>query len=261
MKAKKSLGQHFLKSDKALKEIVNAGEVGADDIVLEIGPGHGDLTWRLIVLAAKVIAVEKDDNLYAELKEKFAKEINAGRLDLIHGDILDFNPELLRFYKDLDYKIVSNIPYNITGAILKKFLTSEYQPESVVLLVQKEVAERIVARDDKESILSLSIKCYGTPHYKGTVKAGSFAPAPKVDSAVLLVDDISKEFFINFNEEKFFKLLHEGFKSKRKKLLSNLSNLSEKKRLEEVFKKLGLDPNVRAEDVHIEDWQKLAQSI
>jgi 16S rRNA (adenine1518-N6/adenine1519-N6)-dimethyltransferase len=261
MLAKKSLGQHFLKSDRALRDIVDAGDVGAGDIVLEIGPGHGDLTSRLMALAAKVIAVEKDDNLYAELKEKFEKEIKADKLDLIHGDILDFDPENLKFYKDFDYKIVANIPYNITGAIIRKFLSASYQPELMVLLVQKEVAERIVSRDKKESILSLSVKCFGTPHYIGTVKAGSFAPAPKVDSAILLIDNISKNFFTNFSEKTFFELLHSGFKSKRKKLSSNLSNILPRDRVIEVFKELELDPNMRAEDVHIEGWQKISQSI
>src|SRR5690606_28133956 len=160
---------HFLRSDRALKDIVDAGEIHADDIVLEIGPGEGALTERLILLAAKVIAVEKDDRLYEELKEKFYEEIRKDRLDLIHGDILDFNPENLAFYEDFSYKIVANIPYNITGAIIRKFLSADYQPELMVLLVQKEVAERI-ARSKKESILSVSVKAYGNPHYVGTVK-------------------------------------------------------------------------------------------
>jgi 16S rRNA (adenine1518-N6/adenine1519-N6)-dimethyltransferase len=256
MYAKKSLGQHFLKSDKALRDIVEAGEVKQDDTILEIGPGQGVLTEKLVILAKKVLAVEKDDNLYEFLKEKFKNEIKGGRLDLIHGDILEFDINNLS-----RYKVVANIPYNITGAIFKKFLQAENQPEKIVLLVQKEVAERIIARDEKESILSLSVKCFGTPHYMGTVKAGSFAPAPKVDSAILLIDNISKNFFTNFSEKTFFELLHSGFKSKRKKLSSNLSGILPRDKVGEVFKELGLDPNVRAEDIHIRDWQKISQSI
>ncbi len=261
MYAKKSLGQHFLKSDKALKSMVNAGEVGASDIVLEIGPGKGDLTWRLILLAGKVIAVEKDDNLFDFLNEHFSKEIGTNRLDLIHGDILEFDPNVLSFYKDFNYKLIANIPYNITGAILRKFLSATYQPERVVLLVQKEVAERIVARDNKESILSISVKVYGAPKYIETVKAGSFSPAPKVDSAILLIENISKDFFNGFSEGTFFELLRAGFASKRKKLSSNLSVLYTKENVQAAFRKLELDENARAEDVGLETWRKFAQEL
>src|SRR3990167_481712 len=158
MKAKKSLGQHFLRSEKALSRIIDESDPAGDDLILEIGPGEGVLTDRLLKFAGKVIAVEKDDKLYEKLKNKYQKEIEGGRLDLIHGDILDFDPNLLKFYSDLSYKIVANIPYNITGAILKKFLSAKYQPETMVLLLQREVAKRIVASNGKESILSISIK-------------------------------------------------------------------------------------------------------
>jgi 16S rRNA (adenine1518-N6/adenine1519-N6)-dimethyltransferase len=261
MHAKKSLGQHFLKSDKALKSIVNAGEIGADDLVLEIGPGRGALTERLMILAGKVIAVEKDDNLYEELKEKYAGEIGKSRLDLVHGDILEFDPNLLKFYKDFTYKLVANIPYNITGAILEKFLSAEYQPECMVLLVQKEVAERIVARDGKESILSISVKVYGKPKLVEKVLAGSFAPAPRVDSAIIAIYEISKGFFDGFSEETFFKMLRTGFAAKRKKLSSNLAKIYPKLEVEDAMLALGLDPNIRAEDLTVDDWQKLAQRL
>jgi 16S rRNA (adenine1518-N6/adenine1519-N6)-dimethyltransferase len=258
--AKKSLGQHFLHSEKALLTIRDEADPKGDDIILEIGPGKGALTDKLGA-AGKIVAVEKDDHLFETLKEKYAKDIEAGTFDLIHGDILDFDPDTLKFYKDLVYKVVANIPYNITGAILEKFLSAEYQPERMVLLVQKEVAERIVARDGKESILSISVKAYGSPKYIETVKAGSFAPAPKVDSAILLIDHISKHFFENFSEERFFAMLNNGFKSKRKKLSSNLSNLFPKADVAEAFARLGLDDNTRAEDVRLETWKYLAEEL
>ena len=269
IKAKKSLGQNFLKSEKALSSIVDAADVTADDIILEIGPGHGALTERLMFFAGKVIAIEKDDELYEELKKKYEKEINAGKLDLIHGDALEFDPELLKFYEDFSYKLVANIPYNITGAIFKKFLSASYQPETIVLLVQKEVAKRIVASDGKpfdsaqgkESILSISVKAYGKPRYVEMVKAGSFVPRPKVDSAIIAIEEISKEFFQEFSEEKFFALLRAGFSSKRKKLSSNLANIFDKEKVTEAFKKLNLDENIRAEDVNIAIWQKLAMLL
>lgn len=260
MRAKKSLGQNFLNSEKALNSIANAADVSAQDVVLEIGPGKGVLTERLILSAGKVVAVEKDDGLFELLKDRFAPEIEEGKLDLIHADILEFDPSTLSFYKDLDFKIVANIPYNLTGAIIRKFLSASYQPQSMVILVQKEVAERI-AKSEKESILSLSVKAYGKPKYVETVKAGSFVPAPQVDSAILAIEGISKGFFDGFSEDQFFQLLHAGFSSKRKKLSSNLANLLPKEEIAQTFHKLGLSDNTRAEDLDIKSWRKLAESL
>lgn len=251
MYAKKSLGQHFLKSEKALRSIVEAGDIREGEVVLEIGPGMGALTEKLLEAGARVIAVEKDDNLYSLLKEKFALQ----NLELINQDILEFEPPKAR------YKLIANIPYNITGAIFKKFLSGENQPERVVLLVQKEVAERIVARDGKESILSISVKVYGEPHYVEKVLAGSFAPAPSVDSAIISVKNISKAFFNNFSEERFFELLKSGFSSKRKKLSSNLATKWPKEAVTEAFSALKLDPNLRAEDVSVSTWGELASVL
>ncbi len=305
MKAKKSLGQNFLTSQSAVSKIVDTADPRGDDIILEIGPGKGVLTKKLLFFAGKVVAVEKDDNLFEFLKEKFKKEIEANKLDLIHGDILDFDPNIFSFYKDLNHKLVANIPYNITGAILKKFLSAETQPELMVLMVQKEVAERIVAKDKKESILSLSVKIYGEPKYIQTVKAGSFSPAPKVDSAILLIENISRGGFVNGRhgvstlerEMRFFEILRAGFKSKRKKLVSNLIHLIPspsprhkekednviptpllatrrgvdlraasggevwKEKILETFEKLKLDPNLRAEDLDISGWRKLVETL
>src|SRR3989344_2448242 len=160
MKPKKSLGQHFLKSRDALRKIIQAGEISQDDVILEIGPGKGVLTEELLKNSSRIIAVEKDRELFVFLSEKFQKEVKEKKLILINEDILNSKIENLKLKI---YKLISNIPYNITGAILKKFLTEKYQPKRMVLLVQKEVAERIVARDKKESILSISVKAYGEP--------------------------------------------------------------------------------------------------
>lgn len=266
MIAKKSLGQHFLKSERALSVIVSAGQVSEEDVVLEIGPGQGALTGKLLETGARVIAVEKDDQLFEFLKEKFKEKISSGQLILIHDDILNFD---LSYYllPTTYYKLIANIPYNITGAILKKFLSVEHQPKIMVLLVQKEVAERIIARNKKESILSISVKAYGAPRFIETVKAGSFVPMPKVDSAIIAVENISKDFFLsaqagkNFSEKVFFNAVRAGFKSKRKKLYSNLSTIFGKNIVEKVFRKLNLDPNLRAEDVNIEIWRKLGENL
>ncbi len=265
MRAKKSLGQHFLKSERALMAIVGAGRVSAEDFVLEIGPGTGALTEKLLATSCQVLAVEKDDNLFDTLKIKFQEEIAGRKLILMHDDILKFNLSKLEVR---NYKLVANIPYNITGAILKKFLEADNQPSMMVLLVQKEVAQRIVARDKKESILSISVKAYGVPRYIETVKAGSFVPMPKVDSAIIAIENISKTFFQKMAvdvdtecqqmEKRFFEIVRAGFKSKRKKLSSNLGTVLGKDKILEAFKKLELDKNVRAENISIEIWKKIS---
>lgn len=267
MRTKKSLGQHFLKSERALLSIIEVGKINETDTILEIGPGLGALTAKLLASSCQVLAVEKDDKLYEKLQIKFQKEISSGQLRLVHNDILNFEPKSYNLEAN-SYKLISNIPYNITGAILKKFLETEYQPKMMVLLVQKEVAERITAGcrhrvSTKESILSISVKAYGNPKYIETVKAGSFVPMPKVDSAIIAIENISKDFFINAQIEEglFFKILRAGFKSKRKKLSSNISTICEPNRVKEVFKELNLDDNLRAEDISVEIWQKLTKNL
>lgn len=270
IRAKKSLGQHFLRSKSALEAIRDASDVTGNDLVLEVGPGKGALTEILLHFAAKVIAVEKDEELCKYLEEKFPNDIKNGRLDIIRGDILDFDPEIFRFYinKGIDYKIVANIPYYITGIFLRKFLTAKLQPGSMTILIQKEVAERIVARDKKESLLSISIKAYGKPKYVKTVKAESFSPPPKVDSAIILIEDISRKFFYDneIDERKFFELVRAGFAHKRKMLLGNLKSLFEKKKkdrisLKEEFRLCGISEKARAEDLTLQDWRCLSLQL
>ena len=250
MKAKKSLGQHFLRSGKALNKIIEVGRIVPGETVLEIGPGEGALTRKLLEAGARVIAIEKDDGLYEQLKRE-----NLENLELIHADILKFDLALV----DVSYKLIANIPYNITGAILEKFLSAENQPGLAVLLVQKEVAKRIV--DKKGSVLSISIQAYGKPRYVETVKAGSFAPTPKVDSAIIAIENISKDLFKEFSEEKFFKMLKTGFKSKRKKLSSNLASAFGKEKVSEAFQKLKISDNTRAEELDLATWAQIAREI
>lgn len=256
--AKKSLGQHFLRSSRALDAIIEAGKVQEGDVVLEIGPGEGVLTKRLIAGGASVLAVEKDDNLVQELREKFGGDIKRGKLILEHADILDFAPA-----KPIaeTYKLIANIPYNITGAIFEKFLSAAHQPSLMVLLVQDEVAKRVVARDGKESILSISVKAYGTPRYVEKVLAGSFVPAPSVHSAIIAIEGISKAFFEGFSEDFFFLMLKAGFQAKRKRLFSNLANVFGKEKVQNAFESLQLDPNARAEDVLTPTWGQLARQL
>ncbi len=260
IKAKKSLGQHFLKSEPALMAILTASDPHTDDIILEIGPGEGVLTKILLPNAKKIVAVEKDNRLIPILKEKFGKEIENGKLDLMEKDILDFDPEILKSY-DHPYKVIANIPYYITGEILRKFLDCNYQPQQMTLLIQKEVAERIVARDGKESLLSLSVKIFGDPVIIRSVPRGSFAPPPSVDSAIINIENISKSKLKDMDEKLFFEVIHLGFSHKRKQLLPNLSKKFEKENLINIFKELNLDLKTRAEDLPLETWTRLVRAV
>ena len=248
-KAKKSLGQNFLKSKPALNMMTNAGEVGNTDTIVEIGPGKGALTEKLLENGGHVIAIEKDRDLIDHLNERFATEIKDKKLEIINGDCLEYTPSSEK------YKLIANIPYNITGAILKKFLSNTNQPERMVLLVQKEVAERIVARDAKESILSISVKAYGTPKYMMKVEKRFFSPAPKVDSAIIAITGISKKNFKNQEQEnRFFEIVKTGFAHKRKVLKKNLEDAIPKEKIAELFKTYNINEKVRAEDINLSNW-------
>lgn len=259
MRANKTLGQNFLKSRRVVWQIVKTAGVAQGETVLEIGPGKGILTGALLESGANVVAIEKDERLVEHLKNTFAKEIQSGQLNLISGDVLEIDAE--KFEKlglvNSQYKLVANIPYYITGQIIRKFLSENCQPSLAVMLVQKEVADRIVARNNKESLLSLAVKAYGKPKRIAVVKRTEFSPAPNVDSAILLIDKISKKFFENNSEEKFFNIIHAGFAHKRKLLIKNLEKIATREALRESFTKCNLNEKVRAEDVTLADWQKL----
>lgn len=266
--AKKSLGQNFLKSKVALSKMLEAGEVNSEDIILEVGPGKGVLTEKLLEKAGKVIAVEKDDRLIEFLQAKFTGEIASGKLVVVHGDILDFEPDTWHL-KPNTYKLIANIPYYITGQFLRKFLESDNQPERIVVMVQKEIADRIVAKESKENLLSLSIKVFGDPKKVMKVDKENFSPAPKVDSAILLINNISKEFFIknSISEKDFFDVLHAGFAHKRKMLLGNLKEWFKKEgrkdgeNLPQIFTALALSEKIRAEDLPLQDWMTLVKNL
>lgn len=252
------LGQHFLTSEKAVKDMVIAGEVVPTDTVLEIGPGKGVLTRALLNSGARVIALEKDSELVAFLKNEFVAEIGSGQLELIETDVRDFVPTRSTIGSD-SYKLIANIPYYITGEIIRTYLTTKFQPEVLVLLVQKEVARRIVARDGKESILSISVKAYGTPSVFSIVKAGSFNPKPKVDSAILKIENVNKDFFSGLTESRFFEILKSGFGEKRKQLVNHLG--VEKEKARDILRELNLSETVRAEDVTLNNWKDIVEKL
>lgn len=278
MYAKKSLGQNFLKSDKAVREIIEAGELSKNDTVLEIGPGMGVLTEKLLTSGANVIAIEKDDRLVIPLSIKFEKEIKTGQFVLVHGDVLDFVgkdkmlPSLEKLLNKQDYKLIANIPYYITGEIIERFHTIPNQPQTIVLLVQKEVAQRIIAKplinkakkdhikdnQGKESILSVAVKIYGEPKLISIVPRGAFAPAPNVDSAILAIKNI-KHFGNPKQEKEFFDLLHSAFSHKRKYMLSNIKSMSAnvQKKVKDVLLKNNYPDSIRAEDLPITIWREM----
>ncbi len=256
---KKSLGQNFLVNKGILKIIIDASDIKPEEIVLEIGPGKGTLTEKLLATGAKVIAIEKDDRLIPILKTKFENELKESKLFLVHGDILE--QDLLKIAGMHSYKVVANIPYYITGSLIRFLLSSKYQPTSIILMLQKEVAKRIAAGDGKESLLSLSVKVYGTPKYVKTVSRGSFSPPPNVDSAILSITNISKDFFRDFSEEEFFTILHAGFSSKRKKVINNLQVLFPKNALEQAFFDNSVDLGARAETLNLKTWSFLIKAL
>ncbi len=283
MRAKKHLGQHFLKSKVVVEKIIAAGDVSVNDVVLEIGPGKGVLTESLLLRAEKVVAVEKDPDMISILSEKFADEIKTGKLILVSEDILSFNPNAHGLVAG-KYKLIANIPYYITGEILRAFLETHPQPERMILLVQKEVAERIVARDAKakpngrprESILSISVKAYGTPKIVARVPKKFFSPSPDVDSAVLAITNISKKRFEpkptgrpwatpdgrpSISEETFFMLVKKGFSQKRKQLAGNIAELISKEKCAAFLRERNLPETARAEELSVSDWEALANTI
>lgn len=250
--AKKSLGQNFLHAPNVISAMIHAGNISNQDNILEVGPGKGALTSKLIETGAHIVAVEKDDRAIPFLLEKFNNEIKSGQLKIIHGDILDFDMQDIK-----NYILIANIPYYITGEFIRKFLESKNQPKRMVVMLQKEVAKRIV--DKKESILSLSIKAYGEPKYLITVPRKMFRPIPNVDSAVIVIENISKKYFesAKIDEKHFFEVIKAAFAHKRKLVIKNLETIMPIERLRDVWGRENLSPNARAEDLSPEMWKKI----
>ncbi len=268
--AKKSLGQHFLNSKHVLEQIIEAAQIQKGETVLEIGPGTGVLTEALLEAGANVVAIEKDSRAIELLRIKFEVASQSGQLKVIEGDILDeklitenqsgsFN--LQSSIINSQYSIVANIPYYITGAILEKFLEHEPRPNKMVLLVQKEVAERIVSKNGKGSILSISVKAFGTPELVAFVPRGAFIPPPTVDSAILSISNISDKHFIEKGVDipRFFAVLKAGFAHKRKYLIRNLEAVTDRDNLTKGWESQKFDTKIRAEDVSLDQWLEISR--
>lgn len=267
-KKKKSLGQNFLKSKSVVSHIISASKIKKGDFVVEVGPGQGFLTEDLIESSGNVLSIEKDTRLIDELNEKFKEYVDKKELAISHEDILKFNIEKLNVWnpafdaearknnKNFNYKVVANIPYYITGQIIRKFLTAKNKPDLMTIMVQKEVAQRVCAKDGKESLISLSVKLFGEPKYIKTVKKTFFNPPPKVDSAILLIDKIKESPFKNKDQEVlFFEIIRTAFNQKRKKVSTSL-----RKNIVEL-KRSGIDLDKRPEDVKLEEWVKFVEQV
>ena len=248
---KKSLGQHWLKDPEILADIAEAAELTGDDVVLEIGPGLGTLTSRLLARANSVIAVEFD----ADLARKLPGQFPGKNLEVFNEDILQFDLNQL----PKNYKVVANVPYYITSKIVEKLMTAENKPSIAVLLVQKEVAERIAADPGNMSVLSVSVQIFAEAELDIEVPRQFFTPPPKVDSQVVVLRTCNSPLITSEDQRDFFRIVKAGFSAKRKKLRSSLSGGLgiDKSVAEELLKNAGISPDARAEDLAIEDWRRL----
>lgn len=272
----KRLGQHFLISKKMLQRIIQTANLSKKDIVLEIGPGLGTLTQELAQRAKKVIAVEKDKRMVEILKDVLKDHQN---IEIIHGDILKIlrdcpSDTVLLFQKDcirgtVPYKIVANIPYYLTSPLIRLLLESKNPPQEMVLLIQKEVAQRICAKPGKMSLLAVAIQFYSQPKIISYVSKKSFWPQPKVDSAIIKITPLSlrgaTRQLARSDEaiSKFFQIVKAGFSSPRKQLVNNLYqklNLDREK-IKAALTQCRLDIRVRAANLRVEDWINLSSLL
>ncbi len=254
---KKSLGQNFLVDPNGLNKVLQAAQLNAEDTVLEIGAGLGSLTYLLAQLARHVVAVELDKRLIAPLTEALAGFDN---ITIKQGDMLELSPDAL--LGAARYVVVANIPYYITSALIRHLLEADHKPTRMVLTVQQEVAERILARDGKMSLLALSVQVYGKPEIKARIPAGCFYPPPEVDSAVLSIELYEEPLIPSGSLDLFFKLAHAGFAQKRKTLRNTLATgMNESPAwAEKLLTAAGIDPQRRAETLSMQEWKQLVEA-
>ena len=263
-KPKKGLGQNFLIDKNILQKIIDAADIKEGDTILEVGPGVGTLTQELAKKAKRVIAVEKDEAMIEILKENL-KDLD--NVEIIQGDILKI--DYLKF-KIENYKVVANIPYYLTSPLIRKFLEVENKPEEIILMIQKEVAQRICATPPDMNLLAVSVQFYANPKIVFNVSKNSFWPIPKVDSAVIKITphtspDLSFPQKREFREfcNLFFKIVKAGFSQPRKQIGGNLLKMLkiEKKKIDELLIKNNLYSTQRAETLTIQDWKNLTETL
>jgi len=247
--------QNFLIDESVYESIVAAAELKSTDTVLEVGPGLGFLTTRLLERALEVKAVELDRHLFTILTQLTHTYDN---LELVHQDILAYQEDKL----PVGYKLVANIPYHLTGKIIRKFFTSQRKPSLAVLLVQKEVAERICAQPGDHSLLSLAVQYYGRPEVVRVVPRQCFYPSPRVDSAILRVSGIMQDIDLEM-EKIFWQVVKHGFSSKRKTLAHNLAAgfVLDKSSVRSIIQAADFPEKVRAQELSLTDWVRLIPVI
>jgi 16S rRNA (adenine1518-N6/adenine1519-N6)-dimethyltransferase len=259
-RAKKSLGQHWLNDETSLNAICDAADVQAGDHVLEIGPGQGSLTNKLLQRGAHVIAIELDETLAKNLPHRISltPEVHP-TLEVVQGDILTFDLSIM----PPGYKVVANIPYYLTSNLLRVICESSNPPLKMALLVQKEVAQRIAASPGSMSILSVSVQLSFTAELGQIVPAKLFVPPPKVDSQIIGLTLLKKPLFSNLDSKKFFQVVKAGFSGRRKKLRSSLSGglHIKKEEADKLLARAEIDGNLRAQELSLEDWHKIYQSL
>jgi 16S rRNA (adenine1518-N6/adenine1519-N6)-dimethyltransferase len=259
-KFSKSLGQNFLIDDSVLEDIVNAADIKPEDMVIEIGPGVGTLTRLLLKKAKKVCAVELDTDLIPILNEELKGFEN---FKIVHGDALkvDFK-EIIGEEKSV--KVVANLPYYVTTPIISRLLKGDYNFSSITIMIQKEVAERIAAKENTKEYgaLSLLVQYHCTVDVVRKVSPAAFIPQPKVDSMVIKLNKLAGPRVEVSDEELFFKVIRESFNMRRKTLSNSLKNLKlDKDKLQKAFEDSGIDPKRRGETLSIDEFAKLANCI
>ena len=255
-------GQNFLIDKNVLEKIIESANLKKDDVVLEIGAGFGTLTERLAQKAGKVITVESDRGILPILRRNLE---NYKNVEIIEKDVLsvvNYESKIMNY----EYKIVANLPYQITSIVLRKFLENEPRPNEMMVMVQKEVAERICAISGEMSILAVSVQFFGQPEIIQIVPRSSFYPAPEVDSAILRISRIKNESETNLKRidaKDFFRVVKVGFSARRKQLHNNLANGLRLKSEEakNILLDLGLDIQVRAQDLSVDDWINLGNKL
>lgn len=261
VKAKKSLGQNFLKDEGVLNALIEIAAVQPGDQIFEIGPGTGLLTQKLATAGAKVLAIELDHQLVNRLNQHF---IESDSVSILEGNILDVHlEELLKHagYEFQQYKVVANIPYYITAPIIRTLLSLSCQASSITLMVQNEVADRLIAKPGDMSIVSVMAQYYAHVEKKLFVPRTVFDPVPEVDSAVIYL--VPTRRFDDAEDRRVFRVVRAGFSARRKTLSNNLSNAFhvEKARIEQLFSALGIAPMIRAQELSVTEWRALSDLI
>jgi len=261
--ARKSLGQHFLIDEEMLKLVTSAAELTPSDVVVEIGPGLGVLTRELARQAGWVITVELDSRLAAILEQTLA---SLNKVTIVNEDILKTDPaallqELKAGFPESSYKVVANLPYYITSPVLRHFLEASVKPQLMVVMVQKEVAEAIVAEPGRMSVLSISVQFYGEPRIISHVPAQCFYPPPEVDSAILRVALYPQPAVAVTDVGSFFELVRAGFSASRKQIGNSLAQGLGLSKAEVLPLLAGADivPQRRAETLSLDEWARLWQ--